>query len=69
MNDDIERKIKILSAKQDEIISKMNKIIERINAIPKDIDDEKTLLEKKSLYLEEEIEKIKHRENLPDDIF
>jgi len=66
LDEETNRKIRILSKKQDEIIIKMNVIIERLNAIPKNINDEKKLLEKKTLYLEEEIEKLKYKRNFSD---
>lgn len=68
--DEIERinvNLKRLFDKQNELILKINQIIERMNIIPKDIDNQKVHLEKRVDYFEHEINRLKSQTKLSDE--
>ncbi len=64
---DVHEKIRRLADKQEEIILRLNQVIERVNEIPRDFKEARKKLEKRTVYLEEDIERLKHKANVPDE--
>lgn len=66
-NPDLAARIKAVEENQELIIDRVNKLIDRVNRIPRDIKEEKERLMRKANYLEGEIESIKHKSQMPDE--
>jgi len=62
-----EKRIKILTLKQNELILRLNEVIDKVNLINLKFKKEEDRLLRKEMYLEQDVERLKSHTKFPDE--